>query len=236
MSCVARVAAALGMLALAACTLPRPAGEQAASGTAAGGAAPTASQLLAAVQRDADGIDQSKDAATRTRLLAAASASAQQCLARFVEAAACHYAQAQALGLMAQEHPVRAVALLKNMLASLARAEALDPGLDHAGPARLTAVVLLRAPPWPLGPGDVDAAVVAAQRAVQREPAYPPNLITLAQAQSKTGGAAQGRATFAKAQQAVQAWAGTPTEAPDTVAAERAKWQQAVAQAVQALQ
>lgn len=232
----ARVAALLGMLALAACTLPRPAGEGAANETAATVAAPTAAQLLATVQRAADGIDQSGDAAARARLLATASASAQQCLARFADAAACHYAQAQVLGLMAREHPVQAVALLKEMLASLARAEALDPELDHAGPARLTAVVLLRAPPWPLGPGDVDAAMVAAQRAVQRAPAYPPNLITLAQVQAKTEGAKQGRATFTKAQQAVQAWTGTPTEAPDEVAAERAGWQQTVAQGLQALQ
>jgi hypothetical protein len=231
MNAVLRGAAVLTVLALGACALPR---------AAAPGAAPSTSlspsQLLAAVQGDADRIDQSKDSAERAQLLAAATASAQQCLAQAPNNAACPYAQAQVLGLTAREHPVEASSLLKQMLASLAKAEALDPALDHAGPARLTAVVLLRAPPWPLGPGDVDGATAAAQRAVQRDPGYPPNLIALGQAQSKTGGSALPRATFNQAQQAVQGWAGAPNQSAAEVAAERALWQRAVQQGLQELQ
>jgi hypothetical protein len=230
MNAALRALAMLSVLALGACVL-HPA--------AIPGAPPpttlTPSQLLAVVQGDADRIDQSKDSAERTRLLAAATTSAQQCLAKAPNNAACPYAQAQVLGLTAREHPVEAVARLKEMLASLAKAEALDPALDHAGPARLTAVVLLRAPPWPLGPGDVDAATDAAQRAVKRDPGYPPNLIALAQAQSKSAGVAQARTTFNQAQQAVQSWAGTPTQSPAEVAADRTNWQHAVQQALQEL-
>ena len=232
MNAALRRACALAVLALAACTAPRPA-SQPAVGT--GAAASSPSQLLSAVQRDADQIDQSRDAAQRAQLLAAATASAQQCLAQAANDAACPYAQAQVQGLQARERPLQAAGLLKDMLTSLAKAEALDPALDHAGPARLTAVVLLRAPPWPLGPGDVDAGAEAAQRAVKRDPAYPPNLITLAQAQAKRDGAPAARDAVAKAQQAVQAWAGGPGQTPAEAATDRAQWQRAVEQGLQDL-
>jgi hypothetical protein len=224
MNAMMRVAAVLAALALGACATTRPVQPPAAGVPGGTMAAP---QLLAAVQSDADRIDQSKDAAERAQLLAAATASAQQCLARFPDSGACQYAQAQVQGLTARARPLEAPALLKGMLASLTKAEARDPALDHAGPARLAAIVLLRAPPWPLGPGDVDAALTAAQRAVQRDPAYPPNLITLGQAQARSVGAPPARATFVKAQQAAQVWA---------VAADRSKWQQDIEQALHDLQ
>jgi hypothetical protein len=222
-----RLAAGIGMLALAACMTPRTAVPTAAHGSAAALSALTPAELLAAVQHDADQMDQTKAADERARLLTDAMTSAQQCLARAPDNGACHYAQAQVLGLSARERPLQAAALLKDMLTSLAKAEVADAALDHAGPARLTAVVLLRAPPWPLGPGDVDAAVAAAQRAVKRDPAYPPNLIVLAQAQARSDGAPQARVTFARAQAAVQAW---------PVDAERTPWQATIAQGMQQLQ
>jgi hypothetical protein len=225
--------AVLTALALASCAATRtapPAGGATASGTS------SPVQLLAAVQRAANDLDQTADPAQRSQLLAAATASARQCLDQAPDNAACQYAQAQVQGLTARARPLEAPSQLKDMLASLTKAEARDPGLDHAGPARLAAVVLLRAPPWPLGPGDVDAAVTAAQRAVQRDPGYPPNLITLAQAQAKGVGTAAARATFAKAQQAVPAWTGVPSEQPAEVAADRARWQSQIEQGLHELQ
>jgi hypothetical protein len=224
-------AAVLTLLALGGCALPRSATQPVAL---VAGQSPA--QLLAAVQADAERIDHTQDGSARAQLLAAATASARQCLAQAPNDAPCPYAQAQVLGLTAREHPLEAPSLLKQMLASLTKAEALDAALDHAGPARLSAVVLLRAPPWPLGPGDVDAATAAAQRAVKRDPGYPPNLIALAQAQSKADGAPQARATFNLAQQAAQAWAGAPNQSPDAVAAERAQWLLAVQQGLKELQ
>jgi hypothetical protein len=229
-----RAAAVLTALVLAGCaatrTAPPPAGGAAVLGTM------TPAQLLATVQRDADGIDQSTQPAQRTQLLAEATASARQCLAQAPDSGTCQYAQAQVQGLTARARPLEAPSQLKDMLASLTKAEAQDPDLDHAGPARLAAVVLLRAPPWPLGPGDVDAAVTAAQRAVQREPGYPPNLIALGQAQAKGVGAPAARVTFTQAQQAVQAWRGTPSEDQAVVAADRVRWQQQAEQGLHDLQ
>lgn len=233
MSVWARIVAGLTALTLAACTVPRPVPQPAADGTAKG-AALTPAQLLAAVQHDADGIDRTSDSAERTRLLATATINARQCLALAPDDGVCLYAQAQVLGLTARERPLQAVSLLKDMLASLVKAEARDPALDHAGPARLSAIVLMRAPPWPLGPGDVDAALAAAQRAVGRDAAYPPNLIALGQAQAKSGGGPQARATFTQAQLAVQAWADEAVAAPGA-AADRARWNQEVEQALRDL-
>jgi hypothetical protein len=229
MKAAVRVAALLAAALLSACTVPRVARQPAPSGTpgTAGNLAPL--QLLASVQHDADLLDQTRDAAARKQLLAAAAGSAAQCLAQAPANAACPYAQAQVLGLQARERPLEAISLLKDMLANLTRAEALDPSLDHAGPARLTAIVLLRAPPWPLGPGDVDGAIGAAQRAVQRDPAYPPNLITLAEAQSKLGPSGDARINFVKARVAVQDWT-SATQSADEMAADRARWQQQVEQ------
>jgi predicted Zn-dependent protease len=230
-----RVAAVLAVSLLVACTVPRAARQPAAPGPAVAGSSLAPPQLLAAVQHDADLLDQTRDAAARKQLLAAAASSAAQCLSQSPNNAACPYAQAQVLGLQARERPLEGISLLKDMLASLSRAEALDPSLDHAGPARLTAIVLLRAPPWPLGPGDVDAAITAAQRAVKRDPTYPPNLITLGEAQSKLGASGDARSNFARAQVAVQDWAST-AQSPDEVAADRARWQQQVQQDLHDLQ
>jgi hypothetical protein len=226
MSAMARTAALLGVLMLCGCSVPRPALPPPLTG-----AALPPPQLVAAVRADTDRIDHSKDAAERTRLLGAATANAQQCLAQAPDNGACHYAWAQVLGLTARERPVQAAALLKQMLANLKQAEALDPSFDHSGPARLTATVLLRAPGWPLGPGDADAAVIAAQRAVDAEPAYPPNLITLAQAQAKTEALAPARATYDQARVAIAAWQGVTAEA----AAERVQWQQELEQGLREL-
>ena len=222
MSRIPRQPALLAVLALCGCTLPRLATQPPATGAVL--LAPA--QLIAAVQADADRIDHTKDPGTRAQLLATASANAQQCLAQAPDNGACHYVSAQVLGLTARERPVQAAALLKQMLASLKQAEALDPDFDHSGPARLTATVLLRAPGWPLGPGDADAALLAAQRAVDHDAAYPPNLVALAQAQAKTDATAKARATYERARAAIAGWNGT---APDA-AADRAQWQHDVEQ------
>jgi hypothetical protein len=231
MSATVRLVGLLAVSLLAACATRRPVTPPPTTGTAV----LTPQQLLAAVQGAADHIDQVKDSGQRAQLLAAATMSAQQCLAVAADDAHCQYAQAQVLGLTAREHPVQAVGLLKQMLVDLTKAEGLDPALDHAGPARLAAVVLLRAPPWPLGPGDVDGALAAAQRAVQRAATYPPNLITLAQAQAKSESTAQARATYAKAQLAVQAWSGAPSQEPGEVATQRAQWQGTIEQGLRDL-
>jgi hypothetical protein len=90
------------------------------------------------------------------------------------------------------------------MLAALSDADAVDPGYDNAGPARVRALVLIRAPGWPLGPGDDEAGLRAAQRAVELRPQYPPNQLALAEALDRTGNPAGAREAYARARDAAR--------------------------------
>lgn len=162
-------------------------------------------QLAAAVAEDARRSDAESNAGNRAALAADADRNAQSCLALAPRAAACLYYHGIALGLAARAHPLHAGESLKGMIAALAAAEAVDPQFDHAGPARVQALVLLRAPAWPLGPGDPDAAVIAARRALLLQPQYPPNVLALAEALGKTGDAAGAAQNYARARELIQA-------------------------------
>jgi hypothetical protein len=150
-------------------------------------AAMTVEQFAAAVAADAGRSDTETDAKIREQLAADAIQNAQACLARAPQAAACLYYDGIALGLKARAHPLQANEALKSMLQALSGAEAADPAYDHAGPARVQALVLVKAPAWPLGPGDPEAGLTAARRAVALRPDYPPNVLALAEALAKSG-------------------------------------------------
>lgn len=167
-------------------------------------------ELAAAINSSAALSERNPDTGTREQLAAQASRDAAACLARAPQAVACLYGQAIALGLEARAHPTRATDLLTRMLAALSDAEAVDPAYDHAGPARVRALVLIRAPGWPLGPGDSEAGLIAAQRAVELRPQYPPNLLALAEALDKTGDRAGAREAYARARDAAQALPASP--------------------------
>ena len=187
------------ILALTACaTQPRPPPLASAQPS-------TTLQLVAAIDADARRSDHEPDAKVRAELAAEAGRDADACLAREPQAAACLYGDAIALGLEARAHPVRAGESLNNMLDKLARAESADPNYDEAGPARVRALVLIRAPGWPLGPGDAEAGLEAARRAVALRPLYPPNLLALAEGLAKTGDRSGARDNYARARDAAQA-------------------------------
>lgn len=167
--------------------------------------ATTPAALAAAVQSAARRVENEHDPHARAALTDQASADAAACIAQAPQAAGCLYARALALGMSAREHPASAATLLRDMLESLARADAADPNYDEAGPQRVRALVLLHAPAWPLGPGDPQEALVAAQRAVALRPQYPPNLLALAQTQAATADPVAARATYARARSAALA-------------------------------
>ncbi len=162
-------------------------------------------ELASAIAADAQRSDHEPDAEIRAELAAEASRDAAACLAREPQAAACLYGRALALGLEARAHPTRAGELLKAMLGSLVDAGAADPYYDEAGPARVRALVLIRAPGWPLGPGDAEAGLVAARRAATLRPQYPPNLLALAEALAKTGDSNAARENYERARALAQA-------------------------------
>jgi hypothetical protein len=162
-------------------------------------------ELAAAIASAAERSDREPDSKIRGELAAEASRDAEACLAREPQAAACLYGRAVALGLEARAHPTRASELLKSMLEYLASAEAADPSYDQAGPARVRALVLIRAPGWPLGPGDAEAGLIAARRAATLRPQYPPNVLALAEALAKTGDANGARENYERARDLAQA-------------------------------
>ena len=190
------------MLAVAACTLP----PRAATAPQPLQPPPsTVAELAAAIELDAQRSDHETDSQIRRTLAAEANADADACMALAPQATACMYGRAVALGLNARVHPTRANEYLTSMLDALARAESADAVYDEAGPARVRALVLIRAPGWPLGPGDADAGLAAARRAVQLRPNYPPNQLALAEALAKTGDADGALQIYARARDAALA-------------------------------
>ncbi len=180
---------------------PAPAAQAPTPGVAieAPAAAPSVADLAAAVAADARRADRDNDSKTRASLADAAGRDADACLARAPQAAACLYSRALSLGLAARSHPAQAGELLKRMLEALSAADAADPEYDEAGPARVRALVLARSPGWPLGPGDPEAAVTAARRAVSLRPQFPPNALALGEALAKIGDARAAGDSFARA-------------------------------------
>ena len=165
----------------------------------------TVEQVAAAVAADARRSDLETDSKVRDQLAADAMQNAQACLEHAPQAAACLYYDAVALGLNARAHPLQASSVLKSMLETLSSAEAADSSYDQAGPARVKALVLIKAPAWPLGPGDPETGLAAARRAVALRPDYPPNVLALAEALAKTGDAHGAQDAYRHARDLIQA-------------------------------
>ncbi len=157
-------------------------------------------------------IEHEADAGARQRALAAELDAAQWCGQRAPGNAACDYWLAIALGQQARERPATALDGLKKMAAALRRAAAAQPALEEAGPDRVLALLLLRAPGWPAGPGDPEEALAAARRAAKLRPEYAPNQLVLGEAALANGLAADARAAYAAALAAARA-AGDPDAA-----------------------
>lgn len=123
----------------------------------------------------------------RKTLVAEALAAGNQCQLRTPGTPQCNYWQAVARGIGAREHPSTGVGDLKNIIELLRKADAAEPNLDDAGPTRVLAFLLVRAPGWPVGPGNPDAALVEAKKAVERAPLHPLNHIALGECLAATG-------------------------------------------------
>jgi hypothetical protein len=167
---------------------------------AAADADPTAAEpLFGAIQVRIRRIDLEPDAGARAALAASAVDAGQWCEARAPGNALCDYALALALGVQARERHATAARGLPRMVERLRRAARKDPSIDQAGPERVLALVLVRAPAWPLGPGDPEGALDPARAAAARFPDHPPNRLALAEALAATGEAAAAAAEAGRA-------------------------------------
>jgi hypothetical protein len=88
--------------------------------------------------------------------------------------------------------------------------------MDHAGPHRVLALVHMRAPGWPAGPGDVEAGYAQAQLAVQLDPGHPPNQMALGEAHRELDRIDQSRAAYTEAERlAIERVAQKTPDAPE---------------------
>ena len=138
--------------------------------------------LIGATRAKAWLTDHERDSKLRAEIAVSAVQTAQWCKRREPELAACEYWLALAVGLQAREVRLTADDGLKTMVPALQFAIQKDPLYDDAGPHRVMALVLLRAPAWPLGPGDSEAGLEHAKQAVALRPEFPPNVFALAEA------------------------------------------------------
>jgi Flp pilus assembly protein TadD len=101
------------------------------------------------------------------------------------------------------------------------------PLLDEAGPERVLALLLARAPGWPIGPGDVEEALVQARKAVSLRPDYPPNQLALGEVLLKNDDRAKAREALTRSIELAGAppFASDP-DAPSWIAAAKALLQQ----------
>jgi tetratricopeptide (TPR) repeat protein len=123
----------------------------------------------------------------------------QWCQRRAPTEPECDYRLAIALGQQARERTSTGRDALGKIVDLLHRAIAAAPRLDSAGPHRVLALVLLRAPSWPVGPGDPEAALDEARAAVRLVPEAPENQLVLAEALAANDKPEEAHAAYRKA-------------------------------------
>lgn len=131
--------------------------------------------------------DHEPDGAAREAAAVRAVQAAQWCDRGAPPTPPCSFWLGAALGVQARERPTTGLSALPAIEAAFKAAEAGDPSYEYAGPGRALALLYLRAPQWPSGPGDPDRGLEHAQSAVALFPDYPPNLLALAEALAATG-------------------------------------------------
>jgi len=130
----------------------------------------------------------------------------QLCEQRETRSSECLYWLAISLGVQARERRSTGHDALGLMIERLQAAIELEPELDHGGPHRVLALVYLRAPGWPTGPGDPDLGLDEARRAVAQAPDYPPNRLCLAEALVETEDPDGGRLEYEAAAKLAREW------------------------------
>jgi hypothetical protein len=130
----------------------------------------------------------------------------QLCEQRAPHSSECLYWMAISLGVQARERRSTGLDAVDLMVERLQAVIKLDPGLDHGGPHRVLALLYLRAPAWPAGPGDPDLGLDEAHLAIAQAPDYPPNRLCLAEALVETEDPEGGRHEYEAAAKLGREW------------------------------
>jgi tetratricopeptide (TPR) repeat protein len=157
--------------------------------------------LLGAMRALTRRIERERDASVRARLSEQEVQLGQWCGRRAPDEPACPYRLAIALGQQARERSSTGKDAMGKMVELLRKAKSAAPSLDSAGPQRVLALLLLRAPAWPVGPGDPDAALEEARAAVKLFPDVADNQLVLAEALDQAGSVEEARAACQRAVQ-----------------------------------
>ncbi len=161
--------------------------------------------LLGAARVAAWMIEHEPDEGRRSVLSLEAVQAGQLCLERASSAASgttaieCTYRLALALGQQARERRSTAKDGLDRMVGLLQEVIEQAPRLDKAGGHRVLALMLLRAPGWPAGPGDPETALEHARKADELVPNDADNLMVLAEALAENAFPAESRAAYERA-------------------------------------
>ena len=155
--------------------------------------------LLGAVRAQVWLTDHETDPRARVQAAMAAVEAAQWCGRLAPLDPECDYWLGAALGVQARERPSTGLSALPKIEELFRRSAQALPTLDEAGPERALALLYVRAPGWPTGPGDPDLGLRHARTAVELRPDYPPNHLALAEALSATGDAGAGRLEYRRA-------------------------------------
>ncbi|MBZ5638728.1 MAG: TRAP transporter TatT component family protein [Acidobacteriia bacterium] len=174
--------------------------------------------VLGAVKARVWLADHEPDPAARNESAGSAVEAAQWCGRIAPDDPACSYWLGVALGVQARERPATALSALPKMVQAFERAAQAAPGLDHGGPDRALALLHLRAPGWPTGPGDSEKGLEHARRAVEIEGGYPANRLAFAEALRANGLESEARQAYEEAVLAARrsAESGDP-DAPDWI-------------------
>ena len=111
-----------------------------------------------------------------------------------------HYFRAGSLGLVLQHDPSAGLKRLPEVVASLERAIEINGRFYRAAPHLALGAILLKAPPFPTGPGDLDAALENLEQAVKLAPRWPENWLWLADAKLADGDLAGAKQDAKRAQ------------------------------------
>ena len=152
--------------------------------------------FLGAARATAWLVEHEEDGQRREELAVEGVQIGQHCVRLHPTVPECTYRLALAVGQQARERPSTAVDGLEVMVELLGEIIAFAPQLDFAGGDRVMALVLLRAPGWPTGPGDPESALVHAETAIGLFPAYPPNQLVFAEALDENGRPSQARQAY----------------------------------------
>jgi tetratricopeptide (TPR) repeat protein len=144
-------------------------------------------------------LERETDPAVRAKLAEQQVVTGLWCQQRAPGDARCDYRLAIALGQKARERPATFHDALTVMANLLRKAIRTDPGLDSGGPHRVLAFLLLRAPGWPLGPGDPEAGLVEAEAAARLFPDEVENQLALGEALGKNGQPERAHDAYARA-------------------------------------